>query len=135
MSYACQALLDISNVRARREEGGRTLTAPTHSAFSLYVKVRHSLRVSSLLHFCDCSCDCDSLRSCAYERWALARTASTQRSRIERPTPIIIQLRKETTTRHRRETKVAIHSRSLNNRAALIAVGAPRLVQHDYLSK
>ena len=71
MSYACQALLGISIVRNTYEdEEERTLTAPTHSAFSLFVNVRHSLRVSSLLHFCACP-------SYAYERWAPGRTART----------------------------------------------------------
>lgn len=42
----------MSNVRVTYGEGGgRTLTASTHSAFSPCVKIRHSLRVSSLLHF------------------------------------------------------------------------------------
>jgi hypothetical protein len=87
------------------EERSRTLTAPTHSAFSPCVSVRHSLRVSSLLHFCCCGCDCGSLRLCASESWAPTRTVSTQRSRIERLAAIIIQLGSEQRTTNNEQAR------------------------------
>jgi hypothetical protein len=63
VSYVCQALFGISN--------GSTFTAPTHSAFSLFVNVRHSLRVSSSLH----RGSCDSSLLVAVEKWELRKTA------------------------------------------------------------